>query len=113
MKGVFTDMILNKTAFCKRATCPSSETLLAYEACELAAGQMVRLAVHLDECEFCGAELQLLTRHVPAEEEDCAPVEMPSNLRRLAQSLLTADWLHIESLAEMAFEKERLTLTDA
>ena len=74
---------------------------------------MVWVATHLDDCDFCGAELQLLTEHAPVEDEDCGFVEMPSNLRCLAQSLLTVDWLHIESLGETVFEKERLTLTDA
>jgi hypothetical protein len=74
---------------------------------------MLWITAHLDECDFCGAEFQLLAEHVSAEEEECTLVEMPANLRCLAQSLLTADCLHIESLNETAFEKERLTLTDA
>jgi len=74
---------------------------------------MLRVAAHLDECDFCGAEFQFLCEHATLEEEVYAPVEMPSNLRCLALSLLTADWLHIEALAETAYEKERLTLTDA
>jgi hypothetical protein len=74
--------------------------------------QAVWVEAHLDECDFCGAEFQLLAEHVPTEEE-YAFVDIPSNLRFLAQSLLTADWLHLESLGETAFEKERLTLTDA
>src|SRR4051812_7012364 len=105
-------MILSAIAFCKRATCPPSETLLSYGTCSLAAEQMLRVAMHLDECDFCGAEIQFLSEHATVEEEVYAPAEMPSNLRCLAQSLLTADWLHIESLAEPAYEKERLTLTD-
>jgi hypothetical protein len=75
--------------------------------------QTVWVESHLDECDFCGAEFQLLAEHAPTKEEECEIVDMPSSLRRLAQSLLTADWLHIESLGETAFEKERLTLTDA
>ena len=106
-------MILGVITFCKRATCPSSETLLAYTTRELATEQSVLIEEHLDACDFCGAEFQLLTHHAPLAEEDCAPVDIPSNLRCLAQSLLIPDWLHIESLAEKAYEKERLTLTDA
>ena len=74
---------------------------------------MVWVESHLDDCDFCGAEIQLLTEHVPLEIEICTPVEIPTNLRYLAQSLLTADWLHLEVMAETALEKERLTLTDA
>jgi hypothetical protein len=106
-------MILGAITFCKRATCPSSETLLTHKTHTLAAEQTVWVESHLDECDFCGAEFQLLTEHAPTEEEECEIVEMPSSLRCLAHSLLTADWLHIESLGETAFEKERLTLTDA
>ena len=105
-------MILSTIAFCKRATCPSSETLLSYGTCDLQVEQMLGVASHLAECDFCGAEFQLLDEHPAAVDEECIP-EMPSHLRCLAQSLLTADLLHIESLAEMAYEKERLTLTDA
>jgi len=108
-------MILGVITFCKRATCPSSQALLAYTTHDLATEQSVIIEEHLDRCDCCGAELQLLTKHAhPVEtEEDCAPVNMPSSLRCLAQSLLTRDWLHIESLAEAVCEKERLTLTDA
>src|SRR5947199_6822283 len=105
-------MILSAIAFCKRVTCPSSEILLSYGTCDLMAEQMLRVASHLDECDFCGAEFQLLSDHATLEEA-YVPVEIPSSLRCLAQSLLTGDWLHIESLAEAAYEKERLTLTDA
>ena len=108
-------MILGVITFCKRATCPSSEILLAYTTRELTTEQSVLIEEHLDACDFCGAEFQLLTKHAPLTEaeEECAPVDMPSNLRCLAQSLLTPGWLYIESLAEKAYEKERLTLTDA
>jgi hypothetical protein len=106
-------MILNAIAFCKRATCPSSETLLAYRTCDLAVERMVWVAAHLDECDFCGAELQFLTEHSPPEVEECAIAVMPQNLRWLAESLLSANLLSLESLAETVCEKERLTLTDA
>ena len=114
MKGVFRIMILSAIAFCKRATCPSAETLLAYGVCSLEAERTVLVAAHLDKCDFCAAELQLLAHHAPLAEEWESPIaEMPLNLRCLAQSILTSDWLSIESLSEPACEKERLTLTDA
>jgi hypothetical protein len=106
------NMILSATAFCKRATCPSSKTLLTYGT-QAPSEQMVWVTQHLDNCDFCHAESQLLRKHAPTTEEECTLVEMPSSLRCLAQSLLTADWLHLETLSETAFEKERLTLTDA
>jgi hypothetical protein len=85
-----------------------------YRTRELGAERMVRVASHLDECDFCGAELQLLTDHTPAAlEEQCVVTAMPANLRWLAETLLGAVPLNLESFAEPAYEKERLTLTDA
>jgi hypothetical protein len=106
-------MILSAITFCKRATCPSSEVLLSYRTCGLAAERMVWVASHLDECDFCGAELQLLTEHAPAPAEECALADMPPHLRWLAESLLSTSLLNLESLAGTVYEKERLTLTDA
>jgi hypothetical protein len=77
------------------------------------AEQMVWVASHLDECDFCGAEFQLLIEHAPAEEEECALADMPLNLRWLAKSLLSPNLLSLEFLAGTVHEKERLTLTDA
>jgi hypothetical protein len=74
---------------------------------------MVWVASHLYECDFCGAELQMLTEHEPPEQQECAIADMPLNLRWLAESLLSANPLSLESLAGAAYEKERLTLTDA
>jgi hypothetical protein len=74
---------------------------------------MVRVAAHLDECDFCGAELQLLTQHAPAEVAECPLTDMPPHLRWLAESLLSTNLLKLESLAGSLHEKERLTLTDA
>lgn len=84
-----------------------------YRTCEMAAERMVWVASHLDECDFCGAELQLLTDHTPPAQEECVVTAMPANLRWLAETLLGAVPLSLESLAEPAYEKERLTLTDA
>lgn len=99
--------------FCKQAACPSSETLISYQARALATEQRIRVDSHLCECDFCGAEAQLLKAHPPAEPEACAITEIPSNLRWLAQSLLSTNLINIETLAERSCEKERLTLTDA
>jgi hypothetical protein len=74
---------------------------------------MVWVASHLDECDFCGAEFQLLTEHAPAAAEECTLADMPPHLRWLAESLLSASLLNLESLAGTVYEKERLTLTDA
>jgi hypothetical protein len=100
------------TLFCKQATCPSSETLLAYRNPGLAAEQRACVALHLAACDFCGAELQLLTEHAPASEDYCFAA-IPLSLRRLAEALLSASPLHLEIFVGAAYEKEPLTLTDA
>jgi anti-sigma factor RsiW len=73
--------------FCKGAACPSSQSLLAYHQDRLPAYQMQRVERHLAACDFCNAELQLLTRHQNNLEEYFF-AEMPAHLRNLAERLL-------------------------
>ncbi len=98
--------------FCKQATCPSSEMMLSYQRAALATERREWIASHLAACDFCGAELQLLTEHSPLEEEYVL-VDIPLSLRRLAEALLGGGLLNQETFAETVYEKERLTLTDA
>lgn len=100
------------SVFRKQTSCPSAEMLLCYRAGELSAQQRQRVASHLNTCEFCEAELQLLTE-CPATWEECPRVEMPLNLRCLAEALLHGDLKSVEVYAEAGYEKEPLTLTDA
>jgi hypothetical protein len=73
--------------FCKTAACPSSQTLLRYRRHHLPLQERATVEIHLRTCDFCSAELQLLQRH-RINVENCATVEMPGNLRRLAEELL-------------------------
>jgi hypothetical protein len=98
--------------FCKQTSCPSSELLLCYRTNDLPTAERTWIASHLCSCEFCGAELQLLTRHRPGDEE-CPAAEMPLNLRHLAEALLSRDFNSVEMYTEVAYEKAPLTLTDA
>ena len=101
------------SVFRKQTTCPSAEMLLCYRLDDLSPEQRARVASHLGFCEFCEAELQLLTEHNPIEEE-CPLVEMPLHLRMLAEALLSGDLNSMEVYAvEAAYDKEPLTLTDA
>jgi hypothetical protein len=99
--------------FFKQATCPSSETLLAYGANSLAAGHGASIAEHLATCEFCDAELSLLAQHFPGELEECPTTTIPLDLRHLAEALLGRNFHRMESFVGVAYEKEGLTLTDA
>jgi hypothetical protein len=56
---------------------------------------------HLASCDFCGAELQLLTNCESENEEDSF-AEMPEHLRRLAEALLKIDPLPFVGGAELA-----------
>src|SRR3954465_15259239 len=73
--------------FCKTARCPSSETLLHYPLRIVAITKRITIQRHLRDCDFCCAELELLKRH-RHEVEDAQLVEIPSRVRRLAESVL-------------------------
>ena len=74
--------------FCKTTRCPSSQTLLRYRRHRLPIADRAEIEIHLRVCDFCSAELQLLMRH-PSNAEEYRPVEMPGQLRKLAEDLLT------------------------
>ena len=74
--------------FCKTARCPSSQTLLRYHRDRLALADRAEIETHLRACDFCSAELQLLMRH-GSRAEAYRLVEMPGQLRKLAEDLLT------------------------
>jgi hypothetical protein len=99
--------------FFKQATCPSSETLLAYGASALAAATRRSIAEHLATCEFCDAELSLLEEHFPTEREEYSITTIPMDLRCLAEALLNRNSQSLESLTGVIYEKEGLSLTDA
>jgi len=73
--------------FCKKARCPSSETLLRYRGCALGFVERLTVERHLGNCDFCSAEIQLLTSQ-RLEAEPAEIVEMPSHLQKLAAGLL-------------------------
>jgi hypothetical protein len=66
---------------------------------------------HLAGCEFCVAEMHLLTLHAPLAPVSYEQSKMPAPLQYLAESLLAGSLLRIESFAETIYEKERLTVT--
>ena len=73
--------------FRKTAECPSSEELLGYHRHRLVINDRASIQIHLHQCDFCSAELQLLMRHRDdVAESSCA--KMPAQLRELAEKLL-------------------------
>src|SRR5260370_12225426 len=73
--------------FNKKIGCHSSQRLVDYHESRLGADQISRVENHLANCDFCNAELQLLTRHLNHGDE-CSFAEMPVQLRRLAERWL-------------------------
>lgn len=74
--------------FRKTAACPSSQSLLRYRRHRLPILDRAAIEIHLRACDFCSAELQLLMRHRSSAEE-YRLAEMPRQLRRFAEDLLT------------------------
>jgi len=56
---------------------------------------------HLRQCEFCSAELQLLKRH-GTEREEYRAVEMPAQLRRLAEDVLSKTVMRLSLISELS-----------
>jgi hypothetical protein len=91
--------------FRKLRTCPRTETLLTFSA-----GGVGRVAEHVEECDFCGAEVQLLSRHAPlAAALPFAALALPEPLRRLAEDILASPSYNRALFAESLMEIERLT----
>lgn len=64
-------------AFSKRPACPSSETLLDLVHGSLPALTFQTTDLHLAGCDFCAAELQLLSRHAPRSYESHVRANIP------------------------------------
>lgn len=103
------------TAFCKQRTCPASEKLWLFAETCLTQEDEVEIGEHLAACDFCGAEVQLLSRHPPVAAHYCSiPSAMPAHVRRLVEDLFAIKTTRMaERLVETIYEKEGLTLTDA
>jgi hypothetical protein len=100
-------------SFCKQASCPSAETLLSYQTLKLETARKALVKTHLAGCDFCCAELQLLSECPQADECETQFAEIPLPLLRLAQEILAGSLLTAETFNALGYEKERLTLTDA
>jgi hypothetical protein len=90
--------------FCKTARCPASQALLAYHRLDLASNHLP-IKTHLTSCDFCGAELQLLSRYC-SDAEEYSFVEMPAQLRRLAEDLLKNSAATIRGLTELGERRQ-------
>lgn len=73
--------------FRKTAGCPASATLLSLACNNLPAEAAAQVGEHLEECDFCNAELALLAHHQPVTGGHRTP-EIPMDLRILAEAIL-------------------------
>ena len=89
------------TLFCKTAECPTSQALLAHQRSFITTAGNTSIESHLATCDFCSAELQLLA-HCNGEGEDYYSVEMPAQLRRLAEDLLPRSSAPFQVFGEIA-----------
>jgi len=95
--------------FRKLLTCPQSEVLIT-------SGRLLQpsVAAHAAACDFCGAEMQMLSRFPPpANALPFAALSIPAGLQRLAEDILSEPSLNRARFAESILEIERMTLTDA
>lgn len=104
---------VNATSFCKQPLCPSSAVLLSYSELEIESELDPRVTQHLEVCDFCCAELQLLCECPQANVDDSPAGEIPLPLRRLAEEIFAGSFLTADMFSEACFEKARLTFTDA
>lgn len=105
---------LSTANFCKHKTCPSAEMLLGYTQATITSDLQRELAAHLDACDFCDAELRLLAKFPPTSAAAvCPAVKIPLSLYRLALDLFSVSTNAAGRAAEMLYEGERLSLTDA
>ena len=86
--------------FCKTTLCPSSEKLLRYRRRRLPIKDRHAISAHLRSCDFCSAEIELLKRH-RNEAEELRTAEMPSHLRRVAESVLGNSGQELWRIAEL------------
>jgi len=102
------------TAFCKHEDCPSSNELLDYQKGELLLTRGAAVVKHLEQCEFCEAEVEFYS-HYPQEEtsEASERVEIPAPLFELAEALLKKRHANADALNALLKEKGGLMLKKA
>jgi hypothetical protein len=104
---------LSTATFRKRKTCPSSQAILLYCDAALAAAAHPIIAEHVSTCDFCAAELQLLSKFAPRGAATFQPVRVPWHLYRLAKDLLSLSAGDLARSVGALYETGNFSLTDA
>lgn len=104
---------VSTATFCKHKTCPAAELLLLYHDAALAPSLRREVSAHLAACDFCDAEMFLLTKFPPPRLPRYVPVPIPEPLYRLARALLCGAPRVVSRTLELIYDSDRLSLTDA
>jgi hypothetical protein len=104
---------LSTATFRKRKTCPSSQVLLLYCDATLLVAARPIIAEHVSSCDFCGAELQLISKYTPRGAATFQPVRVPWHLYRLAKDLLAFSANDLARSVGALYETSNFSLTDA
>ena len=104
---------ISTAKFCKHKSCPSSELLLGYTQATLTHELLQQMSAHLDACDFCDAEMYLLSKFPPTGAPAYPSAKIPRALYRLAKDLLSVSTTAAGRAVEILYERERLSLTDA
>src|SRR5687768_7032942 len=86
---MFSANSLKMINFCKNATCPPSQGLLAFQNGETRNEENEFIRNHLMSCEFCAAEVEFYA-HFPQSEDICTETKIPLPLYQLAEALLSS-----------------------
>jgi hypothetical protein len=87
--------------------------LLSYTQATLARDLRQEMTAHLDACDFCDAELHLLSKFPPVSAVVCPTAKLPRALYRLAKDLLSVSTNAAERTVEILYERDQFSLTDA
>jgi hypothetical protein len=109
---MFSVKSLKMINFCKNATCPPSQSLLAFQKGETRNEENENIPKHLTSCEFCAAEVEFYARY-PQSEDVCTETKIPLPLYQLAEALLGNKQKNFTLLNKLLSEKENLTLEKA
>ncbi len=78
------------SSFSKQVACPSSQTLLNYRLKTLAVETIQLVKWHLEDCDFCWCEVELLSYYVGSCNGECRAPAIPGNLKLLAEALFAS-----------------------
>ena len=98
--------------FRKNENCPSSYNLLAFQNGDSTSKGSESIRMHMENCEFCSAEVEFYA-HYPQAEEQIEAAEIPVPLFELAEALLGNKHKDLSMLDRMLGENEGMALKNA